>query len=116
MIDLKCKTRFLLFFENKTVKKRNFLLEGNETSQSIYGRMTPTRAVQTFLDSKKQSLPIADEVWNSLKGFRNWNEPELIGLRNASSYFPEIYFEKGMDEEIERLLAIFKKRNVPHKF
>ncbi len=93
-----------------------FLLEEKETSQTIYGSMTPTRTVQTFLDAKKQSLPVSDEVWKSLKGFRNWNEPELIGLRNASSYFPDIYFEEGMDAEIERLLSNFKKRIVPHKF
>jgi hypothetical protein len=78
--------------------------------------MTPTRTVQSFLDAKKQSRPITDEIWTSLKGFRKWNEPELIGLRNASSFFPDIYFEDGMDEEIHRLLDVFKKRIVPHKF
>ena len=92
------------------------MLEENESSQSIYGRMTPTRTVQSFLDFKKQSLPITDEIWTSLKGFRKWNEPELIGLRNASSYFPDIYFEEGMEQEIERLLTLYKSRNVPHKF
>jgi hypothetical protein len=78
--------------------------------------MTPTRTVQSFLEAKKQSMPIPDEVWESLKGFRKWSEPELIGLRNASFYTPEIFFEDGMDAEIERLLARFRSRIVPHKF
>ncbi|GEM_PF-1500700 len=92
------------------------MLEEEERSQNLYGSMTPTRTVQSFLDAKKQSLPISDEVWTSLKTYRKWNEPELIGLRNASSYAPDIYFEKDMDKEIHRLIENFKKRIVPHKF
>ncbi|TGN17216.1 hypothetical protein EHS15_18710 [Leptospira idonii] len=78
--------------------------------------MTPTRTVQSFLDAKKQGLEVSEETWNSLKNYRKWNEPELKGLRNASAYYPEIYFESGMDDEIARLLENFKKRIVAHKF
>ncbi|MBL0955116.1 MAG: hypothetical protein IBJ01_10150 [Leptospira sp.] len=78
--------------------------------------MTPTRTIQAFIDAKKENTTPSAEVWNSLKGYRQWNEPELIGLRNASGYYPDIYFETGMDETISKLLAKFKEKVVPHKF
>lgn len=84
--------------------------------QRIYTRMTPTRTIQSFIDAKKENHSPSEEVWNSLKSYRKWNEPELIGLRNASGYYPDIYFEEGMDETISKLLAKFKERVVPHKF
>ncbi|MDF3818540.1 hypothetical protein P3G55_01435 [Leptospira sp. 96542] len=78
--------------------------------------MTPTKTVQTFIDAKKGNTEPDKAVWESLKQYRKWNEPELIGLRNASAYFPDIYFEEGMDKTIADLLAKFKERIVPHKF
>lgn len=92
------------------------MLEEIKSSQNLYVSMTPTRTVQSFLDAKKKGSPIPEEVWKSLHGYRKWDEPDLIGLRNASAYAPEILFEEGMDAEIERLLAEFKKKIVPHKF
>ncbi|WP_411824504.1 hypothetical protein [Leptospira sp. 'Mane'] len=78
--------------------------------------MTPTRAVQSFINSKKEGIEVPASTLESIRGFRKWKEPELIGLRNASSYFPDIYIEQGMEEEITRLLEIVKNRNVAHKF
>ncbi|EOQ89222.1 hypothetical protein LEP1GSC202_0828 [Leptospira yanagawae serovar Saopaulo str. Sao Paulo = ATCC 700523] len=84
--------------------------------KNLYDSMTPTRTIQAFVDAKKENSTPSEEVWNALKGYRQWNEPELIGLRNASGFYPEIYFEPGMDETISRLLAKFKEKVVPHKF
>ncbi|ABZ95541.1 Hypothetical protein LBF_3072 [Leptospira biflexa serovar Patoc strain 'Patoc 1 (Ames)'] len=78
--------------------------------------MTPTRTIQAFIDAKKENTAPSQEVWNSLKTYRQWSEPELIGLRNASGYYPDIYFEPGMDETISKLLAKINERVVPHKF
>lgn len=82
----------------------------------VTNRMTPTRTVQSFLDAKRENQEPGPEVWNSLKRYRTWNEPELIGLRNASAYCPEIYFEEGMDQTIEALLQKIRARIVPHTF
>jgi hypothetical protein len=81
-----------------------------------YVSMTPTRTVQAFIDAKKENKTPSNEILNSLRGYRSWNEPDLIGLRNASAYFPDIYFEPGMDETISLCLQKFKNRIVPHKF
>ncbi len=78
--------------------------------------MTPTRTVQAFIDAKKENKAPSSEVIQSLKSYRKWNEPELIGLRNASAYYPDIYIEPGMDETIRKLLETIKERIVPHKF
>jgi len=78
--------------------------------------ITPTRAVQSFIDAKKSGLEPSPEVLEVIKTYRKWRELELIGLRNASAYYPDIYFEENMDETIESLLKAFKAREVPHKF
>lgn len=78
--------------------------------------ITPTRAVQSFIDAKKEGREPDPEVLEVIRTYRTWRPPELIGLRNASAYYPDIYFEDGMDEVIESLLNEFKAREVPHKF
>ncbi|BDA80393.1 hypothetical protein LPTSP3_g33230 [Leptospira kobayashii] len=78
--------------------------------------MTPTHAVQSFINAKKEGIEIPSSTLETIRNFRKWREPELIGLRNASSYYPDIYIEKGMEEEITRLLTVVKNRNVAHKF
>ncbi len=78
--------------------------------------LTPTRAVQSFIDCKKDHLEVPEQVLTALKTFRKWNEVELLGLKNASAYFPEIYIQEGMEEEITNLIQKFHNRQVPHQF
>lgn len=78
--------------------------------------ITPIRAVQSFIDAKKNGENPPQEALSVIKNYRKWKDLELIGLRNASAYYPDIYFEEGMDETIENLLQVFKSREVPHKF
>lgn len=78
--------------------------------------LTPTRAVQAFIDSKKENREISEEIWANLKTYRKWNEVELLGLRNASAFYPDIFFEEGMEDTISKLVEVFHSRIVPHKF
>jgi hypothetical protein len=78
--------------------------------------LTPTRAVQNFIDCKKSGSNPSEEVFSVLKTFRKWKETELIGLLNASNYYPEIFIEENMESTINHLLQNIKKRFVPHKF
>lgn len=74
--------------------------------------MTPTRAVETFIRSKKNGEPIQDEVFLVLDSFQSWNEIELTGLLNASFYFPEILSEFRTETAINDLLEKFRQRIV----
>ncbi|MCG6166428.1 hypothetical protein LFX25_01000 [Leptospira sp. FAT2] len=74
--------------------------------------MTPTRAVETFIQCRKNQEPISDEVFLVLDSFQTWNEIELTGLLNASFYFPEILNEYRTETVIRSLLEVFKKRIV----
>lgn len=47
-----------------------------------------------------------------LDSFQSWNEIELTGLLNASSYFPEILNETRSEQTIRSLLEQFKQRIV----
>jgi hypothetical protein len=78
--------------------------------------LTPTRAVQLYIDGKKSGTALAPEVTSVIKTYRKWRENELIGLLNASGYYPEIFYEDGMEDTIHKLLAVFKSKHVPHKF
>lgn len=74
--------------------------------------MTPTRAVETFILCKKNKEPVSEEVILVLDSFQSWNEIELTGLLNASSYFPEILNETRSEQTIRSLLEQFKQRIV----
>ncbi|AOP32601.1 hypothetical protein A0128_01150 [Leptospira tipperaryensis] len=74
--------------------------------------MTPTRAVETFIRSKKNQEPISEEVVMVLDSFKTWNEIELTGLLNASFYQPEVLNEYRSEASIQSLLENFKKRIV----
>lgn len=78
--------------------------------------LTPTRAVQLYIDNKKSETTVSPEVYSVIKTYRKWRENELIGLLNASGYYPEIFYEEGMEQTINKLLANFKSKHVPHKF
>jgi hypothetical protein len=78
--------------------------------------MTATRAVQLFIDSKKSGTAPSQECLDTIQKYRTWNDNELIGLRNASFYYPDIYFEEDMDSHIAAILQKYKDREVPHKF
>lgn len=78
--------------------------------------LTPTKAVQNFIDCKKSGSNPSEEVFSVLKTFRQWKETELIGLLNASNYYPEIFIENNMESTINNLLQKIKERFVPHKF
>lgn len=58
---------------------------------------------------KRENEEVPKEVIDSLKNYKKWREPSLIGLLNASAYFPEILIEEGMEENIHKLLEKFKK-------
>jgi hypothetical protein len=78
--------------------------------------ITATRAVQSFIDAKKAGIDPSQESLDAIRRYRTWNENELIGLRNASFYYPDIFFEDNMDASIATILQGFKSREVPHKF
>ncbi|MCX7997467.1 MAG: hypothetical protein N3A69_00760 [Leptospiraceae bacterium] len=75
--------------------------------------MTPEKAVQTFIDCKKNNTPIPNEVFDTLKTYKTWKENSLIGLLNASGYYPDILIEEDMEENIKKLLEEYKKRIIP---
>ncbi|EMJ91147.1 hypothetical protein [Leptospira alstonii] len=74
--------------------------------------MTPTRAVETFILSKKKQEPVSEEVILVLDSFQSWNEIELTGLLNASFYFPDILNETRSEQSIRPLLEKFNRRIV----
>ena len=78
--------------------------------------ITPTRAVQSFINAKKSGNEPSEESLSVIRNYRKWKEPELIGLLNTSGFYPEIFFEEGMEESITGLLQKFKDRQVPHKW
>jgi hypothetical protein len=65
---------------------------------------------------RNQGLTPSDEVFAVIKTYQKWKETELIGLLNASNYYPEIFIEENMEPTINNLLQKIKKRFVPHKF
>lgn len=75
--------------------------------------MTPETAVQTFINCKKENKPIPQEVLDTIRTYKTWKENSLIGLLNASGYYPDILIEENMEENIKTLLAEYKKRIVP---
>ncbi|TGK02974.1 hypothetical protein EHQ53_05775 [Leptospira langatensis] len=74
--------------------------------------LTPIKAVDTFVKCKKEGERIPILVWDSLRTYPKWNEVELTGLLNASSYFPDILFERDMEQKIIARLEEFKSRIV----
>ncbi|MCC5815371.1 MAG: hypothetical protein JJT78_11490 [Leptospira sp.] len=78
--------------------------------------MTPIRAVQSFIDAKKEGIDPPPESIEVIKNYKKWKPSELIGLQNASAYYPEIYFEENMDKNIDSIIASYKAREVKHKF
>lgn len=78
--------------------------------------MTPTSAVQSFVDAKKKGIDPPTQALSSIQNYRKWKPYELIGLQNASAYYPDIYFEENMDETIDKILQSFKDREVKHRF
>ncbi|WCL51286.1 hypothetical protein [Leptospira sp. GIMC2001] len=77
---------------------------------------TPTKAVQSFINAKKSGNEPSEDSLSVIRNYRKWKEPELIGLLNASGYYPEILVEDGMEQSIASLLQKFKDRQVPHKW
>ncbi|MCB1143531.1 MAG: hypothetical protein H7A24_11415 [Leptospiraceae bacterium] len=78
--------------------------------------MTPESAVQKFIDSKKNQTEVSEEVFETLRDFEKWEENSLIGLLNASAYYPDIYIVEDMEKKILARLEHFKKRIVPVNF
>ena len=77
--------------------------------------MTPETAIQTFMNCQKEGKQIPETVMESLHNYRNWGENQLIGLLNASAYFPDLLFEAGMEDTIQTLLKKFQDRIVPSR-
>lgn len=86
------------------------------TSMNRNYSMTPIRAVQSFIDAKKAGQEPGQDSLAVIRTYKSWKEPELIGLKNASAYYPDIYFESDMDATIAGLLQKFKAKEVAHKF
>lgn len=74
--------------------------------------LTPIKAVDTFVKCKKEGLSVPVAVWDTIRTYSKWNQVELTGLLNASSYFPDILFESGMEKKIEERLSEFKSKIV----
>ncbi|MCG9873697.1 MAG: hypothetical protein MH321_02795 [Leptospiraceae bacterium] len=108
------KDYFLYFHQKKS--GRNTLICNSVGKMYNNLVLTPTRAVQLFIESRKTGASISPEITSVIKTYRKWRENELIGLLNASGYYPEIFHEDGMEDTIHRLLASFKAKHVPHKF
>ncbi|MCB1189189.1 MAG: hypothetical protein H7A23_04065 [Leptospiraceae bacterium] len=66
-------------------------------------------AIDNFIKCKKEGKEVSKEVIESIKNYKKWREPSLIGLLNASAYYPEILLEKDMEAEITKLLEKFQK-------
>ena len=75
-------------------------------------KITPTRAMDLFVECKKHNQEVSDEVYQVISNYRNWNEFELTSLQNLSAYYPDIFIEKEMEEHIEKLITQIKKREV----
>ena len=78
--------------------------------------LTPETAIETFIKGKKENSSIPEEVYQTFKNYKKWNENALKGIINASAYYPEILTEENMEENIFKLLAEFKKREVERVF
>lgn len=78
--------------------------------------MTPTRAVQTFIDAKKAGREIPADCLVALRSYKQWKEHELLAVLNASGYYPDILIEPDMEANIHKRLEWFKSRLVDHKF
>jgi predicted transcriptional regulator len=76
--------------------------------------LSPETAIDTFIKSKKENKDVPEKVLESLRNYKKWEQNSLIGLLNASAYFPEILIEEKMEEQIYKLLAEFKK-SIVHK-
>jgi hypothetical protein len=50
---------------------------------------------------------------DTIKTYKTWKENSLIGLLNASGYYPDILIEENMEENIKQLLEEYKKRIIP---
>jgi hypothetical protein len=78
--------------------------------------ITPIRAVQSFIDAKKEGIDPSPDCLSVIRNYKKWKPSELIGLQNASAYYPDIYFEEDMDKNIDSIIASYKAREVKHKF
>ncbi len=78
--------------------------------------LTPETAIETFIKSKKENSSIPESVFQTFKTYKKWNENALKGIINASAYYPEILTEENMEENIFKVLAEFKKREVDRVF
>ena len=74
--------------------------------------LTPTKALNIFSDCKKNEQEVPKEVLDVIKTYRKWNEFELVSLKNLSAYYPDIFLEDDMEDNIEQLLVIIKKREI----
>jgi hypothetical protein len=77
--------------------------------------LTPETAIDSFVKLRKTNSEIPVAIYESIRGYKKWNENALKGLINASGYFPEILFEEDMEKNIYVLLSDIKKREVPSK-
>lgn len=75
--------------------------------------MTAEAAMDAFINCKKTNTEVPKEVMEAIRNYPKWQENSLIGLLNASAYFPDILFEDGMEEKINKLLDDYKKKIVP---
>lgn len=78
--------------------------------------LTPESAIDSFVKCKKENSSVPNEVFETFKNYKKWNENALKGIINASAYYPEILTEENMEENIFKILAEFKKREVERVF
>lgn len=74
--------------------------------------MTPTRAVQTFIDCSQSGKEIPKDALETIRRFKEWSLPELMWLNNSSAYCPEIMLEPGMEEKVRDAIGKIKSRDV----
>lgn len=75
--------------------------------------LTAEAAIDAFVKCKKANTEVPKEVLESIRKYRKWQENALIGLLNASAYYPEILLEENMEAEIMKLLDEYQKRIIP---
>lgn len=78
--------------------------------------MTPTRAIQSYVDCRKNKEPVSEEILFVLRHYKSFGPNELHWILNVSAYYPEILLEPDMENNIQSLLKGFLAREVNHKF
>ena len=78
--------------------------------------ITPESAIDSYIKCKKEGKEISQDILDTILNYRKWHESALKGLINASGFYPDILLEPDMEENIYKILAEFKSREVERKF